>query len=89
MGLSDAIDKLASLGAGSRMSPELLAAYKDRSQAMNALAALSDQAIGKDASRVDQRKAQADLVRAVGEKEAKKQMEHAVQRHGGKPSRFF
>lgn len=86
MGLLNAIDRLANAGAGSRMPPEKYTEAKTRAGTANKVAALSDKAIGKNASRADQRKAHAELVRKVGEQEAKKQMEHAAERA---KQRFF
>ncbi|MBN6054492.1 hypothetical protein JYK22_21300, partial [Nonomuraea sp. RK-328] len=82
MGFFDAVDKLASLGAGSRMSSEQLDAYKNRSQRLNALGDLAMAANGGSGTKAAQRKADAELLKACGgdKAEAKRLKKDAQER---------
>ncbi|MDP4501117.1 hypothetical protein [Nonomuraea turcica] len=81
MGLFEKLDKLANAGAGSRMPDKTDARARAQSHTTNRHQRLAYTANpGFGSSRADQRAAEADLIREVGSREAKRLMKDAARK---------
>jgi uncharacterized sporulation protein YeaH/YhbH (DUF444 family) len=75
-----------------RMSPQQLAKAKGQASTTNHIRALATAANGHGSTRQQQRKAEAELERALGSRRAKKAKEDALRSAGARPKglgRFF
>jgi hypothetical protein len=67
------------------MTDQEHAAARAAAQNADNLRQMAWRAVGGEGGRADQKKAQADLVKAVGEKKAKQWQEAAMQQAGARP----